>query len=74
MIELSSDPIIRKIDAGMPLVFHAAVEKARLTKTKLVISQNGAMVELDPDGVKISEMLNVKPNVSGNGADKRQPR
>jgi hypothetical protein len=49
MNQLSTDEIIKKIDAGFPAVALAAIEKARQTKTKLVIWRDGAIVEIDPD-------------------------
>lgn len=49
MSQQSSDDIIRKIDAGFPAIAKAAIEKARQTKTKLVIWRDGQIVEIDPD-------------------------
>lgn len=55
MIQLSTDETIHKIDAGFPAVAHAAVEKARQTKTKLVVWRDGKVVEIDPDEVNADE-------------------
>jgi len=49
MTELSTDPIIRKIDLGFPTIAKAAIEKARQTNTKLVTWQDGKIIEVDPE-------------------------
>lgn len=49
MIEPSTNETIRKIDIGFPAVAHAAVEKARQTKTKLVVWRDGKVVEIEPE-------------------------
>ncbi len=51
MTRLSTDPIIRKIDLGLVSVAQAALEKARQTKTKLVLWREGKIVEVDPDEI-----------------------
>jgi hypothetical protein len=55
MAEPSNNPIIRKIDLGSPAVAQAAIEKARQTKTKLVIWRDGKIVEVDPDEIDLTE-------------------
>lgn len=55
MITPSIDEIIQKIDTGFPSIAHAAIEKARQTKTKLVVWRDGQVVEVDPDDVSIHE-------------------
>jgi|688.fasta_scaffold1392068_2 hypothetical protein len=49
MIPPSPDKIIQKIDLGFPAIAAAAIEKARQTKTKLVIWRDGKIVEIDPE-------------------------
>lgn len=49
MNNLSTNPTIRKIDLGFPDVAKAAIEKARQTKTKLVVWRDGKVVEIDPE-------------------------
>ncbi len=55
MIQLSTDETIHKIDAGFPAVAHAAVEKARQTKTKLVVWRDGKVVEIEPEDASPDE-------------------
>ncbi|MDD2324685.1 MAG: hypothetical protein PHW63_01540 [Alphaproteobacteria bacterium] len=55
MIQRSTDGTIQKIDTGFPAVAHAAIEKARQTKTKLVVLRDGKIVEIDPDEVNAEE-------------------
>ena len=55
MIPPSTDETIQKIDAGFPAVVQAAIEKARQTKTKLVVWRDGKVVEIDPDDVNSDE-------------------
>lgn len=55
MNQPSTDETIQKIDTGFPAVVHAAVEKARQTKTKLVVWRDGKIVEVDPDEVEPDE-------------------
>jgi hypothetical protein len=55
MIQPSNNETIKKIDTGFPAVAHAAVEKARQTKTKLVIWRDGKITEVDPDEVNADE-------------------
>ncbi|MCL2469399.1 MAG: hypothetical protein FWF24_04115 [Alphaproteobacteria bacterium] len=54
MIHLSDDEIIQKIDEGMPAVLCAAIEKARQTKTKMVIMRDDKIVEVDPQAILYS--------------------
>lgn len=49
MNNISSDETIRKIDLGFPDVAKAAIEKARQTKTKLVVWRDGKVVTIDPE-------------------------
>ena len=49
MNQLSTDETIQKIDTGFPAVAIAAIEKARQTKTKLIIWRDGKIVEIYPD-------------------------
>lgn len=49
MTELSTDPVIRKIDLGLQSVAMVVIEKARQTNTKLVIWGDGKVVEINPD-------------------------
>jgi hypothetical protein len=46
--QLSTDPIIKKIDLGFSAVANAAIEKARQTKTKLVVWRDGKVIEIEP--------------------------
>jgi len=55
MNQTSTDETIQKIDTGFLAVVHAAVEKARQTKTKLVVWRDGKIVEVDPDEVEPDE-------------------
>ena len=55
MIQQSTDETIQKIDTGFPTIAHAAIEKARQTKTKLVVLRDGKIVEIDPDEVITDE-------------------
>ncbi|MDX9690698.1 MAG: hypothetical protein RBT70_09625 [Alphaproteobacteria bacterium] len=55
MIQQSPDETIKKIDTGFPAIAHAAIEKARQTKTKLVVLRDGKIVEIDPDEVEPDE-------------------
>lgn len=55
MIQQSTDETIQKIDTGFPAIAHAAIEKARQTKTKLVVWLDGKIVEVDPDEVEPDE-------------------
>ena len=52
MSRISTYEIIQKIDKGFPAVALAAIEKARQTKTKLVVWRDGKIVEIDPNEVK----------------------
>ncbi len=49
MIHPSTNETIRKIDEGIPAVIKAAIEKARQTKTKLVVWRDGKVIEIEPD-------------------------
>ena len=53
--QISTDPIIKKIDLGFPAVANAAIEKARQTNTKLVIWRDGKIVEVEPEKVFADE-------------------
>jgi hypothetical protein len=55
MIQQSTDETIQKIDTGFPAIAHAAIEKARQTKTKLVVLRDGKIIEIDPDEVETDE-------------------
>lgn len=55
MIQPSSDETIQKIDTGFPSVAQAAIEKARQTRTKLVVWHDGKIVEIDPDEANADE-------------------
>lgn len=55
MIQLSTDETIHKIDTGFPAVAQAAVEKARQTKTKLVVWRDGKVVEIEPEEASLDE-------------------
>jgi len=55
MIQPSTDETIQKIDLGFPSIAVAAIEKARQTKTKLVIWRDGKIVEIDPEEAFINE-------------------
>lgn len=55
MIQQSTDETIQKIDTGFPAIAHAAIEKARQTKTKLVVLRDGKIIEIDPDEVEPDE-------------------
>ncbi|MCA3269504.1 MAG: hypothetical protein ACK5XX_01200 [Holosporales bacterium] len=55
MPQLSTDPIIKKIDLGFFAVGNAAIEKARQTKTKLVIWRDGKVIEIEPEEADADE-------------------
>lgn len=55
MIQQSTDETIQKIDTGFPAIAHAAIEKARQTKTKLVVLRDGKIIEIDPDEEETDE-------------------
>jgi hypothetical protein len=55
MGQQSTDEIIRKIDMGFPAVARAAIEKARQTKTKLVVWRDGKVIEIEPEEVSADE-------------------
>jgi hypothetical protein len=54
MIQFSTDEILRRIEVAFPAVAQAAIEKARQTKTKLVVWKDGKVIEIDPDEVGAS--------------------
>lgn len=59
MTELSTDPVIRKIDLGLQSVAMVVIEKARQTNTKLVIWRDGKVIEIDP--VELIDTFDPRP-------------